>query len=75
MMFITPMPPTSNEIAAMPDSSVDSTAVVVLRAFMSAWNVRIEKSRLASVVACRAMSAWVISWWAAEIESASRAPT
>ena len=67
MMFITPMPPTSSEMIAMPPSitvSVSSTELAAVR--IDCW-VAIEKSALAAVVIwCVLSRSAFASWYAAE---------
>ena len=76
MMFMTPIPPTSREITAMPASItviVLSTDVAALRIDCC---VAIEKSALVAVVMpCRFSNSALDSWYAAESEPDSVALT
>ncbi len=76
MMFITPMPPTSSEMIAMPASitvSVSSTEVAADRIDCC---VAIEKSAFAAVVMlCVFRSSALASWYAAESVAADVAFT
>ena len=63
MMFITPMPPTSSEMPAMPPSrtvSVLSTEVAVLTSEVS--GVMVKSASVESVMACRLSSSASASW-------------
>jgi len=54
MMFIIPMPPTSKEMAAMPESSAVSVPVTLVAAPMRSCWLRMVKSALAiSLMLCR----------------------
>jgi len=62
MMFITPMPPTSSEIAAIPPSSAVRTPVNSSATWTSAAWVLTVKSASASVTWWLARSAVFTSW-------------
>ncbi len=67
MMFITPMPPTSSEIAAIPPSStvsVRSTEVAAAR--MDCWLAMVKSAAAGVLTRCSASSVLVASWWAAD---------
>jgi len=67
MMFITPMPPTSSEIAAMPASNTVSVLSTDVAAAQQRLLVVIVKSALAAVVMlCMASSSVSASWYAAD---------
>ncbi len=76
MMFMTPMPPTSSEMAAMPASStvrVLSTELAVSSIWV--WEVMVKSASAGSVMPCRASSSSVASVSAApmvDCELASR---
>ena len=74
MMFITPMPPTSREMPAMPPSRMVSVLVVAVAAWTSDCWLAIEKSAVVAVTLCRVSSAAYASWYAAESRRSDARP-
>ena len=67
MMFITPMPPTSSEMTAMPPSMIVRVSSTEFAALRIDCCVAIEKSALAAVViSCRLSRSASASWYAAD---------
>jgi hypothetical protein len=61
-MFMTPMPPTSNEIAAIPPSRIVSVRSVDVAVLSSDCWLEIVKSAWVAVTPCRESRAAVASW-------------
>jgi len=66
-MFITPMPPTSSEMPAIPASSTVSVLSTDVAAEISdAWVVMVKSAALVVVMLCSCRSVWFASWYAAD---------
>ena len=68
MMFMTPIPPTSSEIAAMPASRMVSVLSTDDAADTSdCWLVTVKSAFAAVSMPCSASSRLCVSWYAADI--------